>query len=119
MNEHKDNKDEEDIKQTEASESDCEFYDACDHLIADKQKSETNTEKLLLENFDSSDNDENDLPDFESRPEIKKLKSRLNRLHLSDEVDFKQKESDADKNEDENKKDDEDEDEEEREDKVS
>ena len=85
-------------------ESENEFFDACDDLTNEKDNKECLDEKTFLENYDSDDeaNDESDLPDFESRPEVKKLKSKLNKLHLSDETDFKT--NDSDKSDDDNEK---------------
>jgi hypothetical protein len=95
-------------KEVRETESDGEFYDACDDLseeVKDDKKREN--EKVFLENFDSDqddeeeEEDESDLPDFESRPEVKKLKSKLNKLHLSDDVDFKNNDTDTKQDEDE------------------
>ena len=90
-------------KDDRETESDNEFYDAYDDLNNEKSDTrckEYENEKIFLENFDSDneENDESDLPDFESRPEVKKLKSKLNRLHMSDETDFKKSDSDTDQN---------------------
>ena len=84
-------------KEVRETESDGEFYDACDDLTEEvKEDKKRENEKIFLENFDSDEEeDESDLPDFESRPEVKKLKSKLNKLHLSDDVDFKKNDSDT------------------------
>ena len=86
------------------TDSDAEFYDACDDLAEDTAPKSSNAapsekEKVFLENYDSEDNgedEEDDLPDFESRPEIKKLKSKLNKLHMNDEDDFRSCDFDTD-----------------------